>query len=169
MAGRPSKYNPEFNNQVEKLCKLGATDSEMADFFGVAESTINLWKIHEPEFSESIKKGKIIADMEVGERLFQRACGYEHPEEEIKVVSMGGGEGSTIERVEVTKHYPPDTAAAFIWLKNRRGWKDKQEIEIFSKVAKIADRVASIVQKYVPADKIKPAAEELKAAFNELD
>jgi hypothetical protein len=30
---------------------------------------------------------------------------------------------------KVKKYYPPDTAAAFIWLKNRRGWKDKQELD----------------------------------------
>ena len=30
---------------------------------------------------------------------------------------------------DITKHYPPDTAAAFIWLKNRQGWRDKQELE----------------------------------------
>lgn len=30
---------------------------------------------------------------------------------------------------KITKHYPPDTAAAFIWLKNRAGWRDKQDIE----------------------------------------
>ena len=30
--GRPSKFKPEFIEQAEKLCKLGATDLEMADF-----------------------------------------------------------------------------------------------------------------------------------------
>lgn len=29
----------------------------------------------------------------------------------------------------IVKHYPPDTAAAFIWLKNRAGWRDKQEVD----------------------------------------
>lgn len=32
---RPSKYRPEFVEQAEKLCKLGATDLEVADFFEV--------------------------------------------------------------------------------------------------------------------------------------
>jgi hypothetical protein len=111
--GRPTKYLPEYNEQVIKLCKLGATDEELADFFNVAESTINLWKIKEPEFSESIKKGKIIADCE---------------EEELKVVALGNGLGSEVQRHQVIKHYPPDTAAAFIWLKNRRAWKDKVDV-----------------------------------------
>ena len=31
-----------------------------------------------------------------------------------------------------TEHYPPDTAAAFIWLKNRRkqDWRDKSEVSV---------------------------------------
>ena len=33
--GRPSKFKPEFIQQAEKLCKLGATDIEVADFFDV--------------------------------------------------------------------------------------------------------------------------------------
>ena len=32
---RPSKYKPEFVKQAEKLCALGATDIEIADFFEV--------------------------------------------------------------------------------------------------------------------------------------
>jgi hypothetical protein len=56
--GRPSKYKPEYCDQVEKLCKLGATDKDIADFFEVEESTINNWKVEHPEFMESIKTVK---------------------------------------------------------------------------------------------------------------
>ena len=31
--GRPTKYKPEYSAQAQKLCLLGATDAEMADFF----------------------------------------------------------------------------------------------------------------------------------------
>jgi hypothetical protein len=32
----------------------------------------------------------------------------------------------------IMKHYPPDTGACFIWLKNRdpENWRDKQDIEL---------------------------------------
>lgn len=33
---RPTKFKQEFIAQAEKLCKLGATDMELADFFEVA-------------------------------------------------------------------------------------------------------------------------------------
>jgi hypothetical protein len=132
MAGRPSKYKAQNCVQVEKLCKLGATDKEIADFFGVAESTLNLWKKEHKDFSESIKRGKIIADANVADRLYQRAMGFEHDSEEIKVVSDGQGLGSSIERVPVRKIYPPDTTAAIFWLKNRQKdkWRDKQDIDV---------------------------------------
>jgi hypothetical protein len=131
MAGRPTEYKEEYCIQVEKLCKLGATDKEIADFFEVTEQTINNWKTDFPEFFESIKRGKTLADANVADRLYQRAIGFEHDSEEIKIVSDGQGMGSSIERVPVRKIYPPDTAAAIFWLKNRQRnkWRDKQEVE----------------------------------------
>ncbi len=132
MAGRPTDYSMDYNTQVEKLCKLGATDKELADFFEVSESTLNLWKTQYPAFSESIKAGKDLADANVAERLYQRALGFEHDSEELITVSNGTGMGSSVERHPIRKIYPPDTAAAIFWLKNRqRGkWRDKSETEL---------------------------------------
>jgi|SRR6478609_50316 len=126
--GRPTKYNPEYCIQVEKLCKLGAIDNEIADFFEVTEQTINNWKNDFPEFFESIKRGKTLADSNVADRLYQRALGFEHDSEEIKVITVGNK--SVIERVPTKKIYPPDATSAIFWLKNRRPdkWRDKQEI-----------------------------------------
>ncbi len=126
--GRPTKYLPEYNLQVEKLCKLGAIDKEIADFFEVTEQTINNWKNEFPDFFESIKRGKTLADSNVADRLYQRALGFEHDSEEIKVMTVG--KESVIERVPIRKIYPPDATSAIFWLKNRRPdkWRDKQEI-----------------------------------------
>lgn len=127
--GRPPAYKPEYNEQAEKLCRLGATDKEMADFFHVSEQTVNAWKVKYPQFLESLKRGKTLADANVADRLYQRAMGFEHDSEEIKVVSDGQGAGSSIERVPIRKIYPPDTTAAIFWLKNRqpKKWRDKVE------------------------------------------
>jgi len=123
--GRPSSYKPEYNEQAFKLCLLGAKDEEIAKFFGVAESTLNNWKIDHPEFLESLKEGKVLADSNVGQRLYERAMGYSHEEEVIKVIA---GE---VVKVQTTKHYPPDTTAAIFWLKNRRkeDWRDQKVVE----------------------------------------
>ena len=119
--GRPKLYKPSMNDQVYKLCLLGATDNEIADFFEVDVSTINRWKLSEVEFCESIRRGKFEADMNVAKALYKRALGYETRETKI----------SNDDVVTTTKEVAPDTAAAFIWLKNRQPskWRDKQEIE----------------------------------------
>jgi len=123
--GRPTDYKVQYVEQVYKLCLLGATDKEIGDFFKVTETTINNWKIVHPEFFESIKRGKIQADAEVAEKLYQRAKGYEHPEDKIF-----NNNGKPL-IVPTIRHYPPDTAASIIWLKNRRkDWSDKQNLNI---------------------------------------
>ncbi len=124
-AGRPTEYKADYAKQVYKLCLLGATDAEMADIFDVSEQTLNAWKHAHPEFLEAIKTGKKIADAEIANSLYQRAKGYSHPDTDIRVIN------NEIVKTEIIKYYPPDTAAAFIWLKNRQKekWRDKQEIE----------------------------------------
>lgn len=124
---RPSSYKPEYAEQARKLCLLGATDAQLADFFGVAESTINLWKLANPEFSESLKAGKEKADALVAYSLYHRALGYKHDAVKILTVADGNNAGSHVEEIPYTEHYPPDTTAAIFWLKNRRPdlWRDK--------------------------------------------
>jgi hypothetical protein len=131
--GRPSKYKETFCIQVVKLCKLGATDKEIADFFEVSEDTIHEWKKVHPQFSESIKKGKITADMQVADKLFKRAIGYTHKEDKIFQY-----EGMPV-IVPTKKHYPPDPVSGFFWLKNRRPqqWKDKPEGSEIPQVIKV--------------------------------
>lgn len=123
--GRPSAYRAEFSEQAYKLCLLGATDAKMADFFGVSEQTVNAWKLAHPHFLESITRGKEIADAEIAESLFHRAKGYNHPE-----VHVSNYQGE-VTLTPLTKHYPPDTPAASLWLRNRQPklWRDKQDIE----------------------------------------
>lgn len=123
--GRPTIYRDEFADWALKLTKLGATDKELAEALEISEATLNNWKHAHPEFVESIKKGKAIADAEVASKLFHRATGYEHPEDDIRAVN------GDIVITPTTKHYPPDTTAAIFWLKNRRPdlWRDKIEQE----------------------------------------
>jgi hypothetical protein len=119
--GHPTDYKPEYDKQAYRFCLLGATDKDLADFFGVAESTINNWKIAHPSFLESIKSGKYEADMQIAESLHKRAKGYEIVE---TVLTKDGP-------IDVEKHYPPDPTSMIFWLKNRqpKHWRDKQEVD----------------------------------------
>lgn len=139
--GRPTKYKPEYAEQAYKLCLLGATDKEMADFFGVNEDTVHEWKKVHAEFSESTTRGKQAADAEVAERLFKRALGYSH--EAVKIFMPSGAEKPVY--AAYTEHYPPDTQAASLWLRNRQPgkWRDKRDVEatgdLIVNIVKLAD------------------------------
>ena len=122
--GRPTCYRAWFNDLAYKYTLLGAIDKELAVFFGVSEKTLNTWKQNHPEFLQSIKLGKIIADGNVAHSLYQRAIGYMHSENKIFQYK---GEAVI---VPTTKHYPPDTQAASLWLRNRQPalWRDRTEL-----------------------------------------
>ena len=73
---RPSAFKAEYAEQAKKLCLLGATDVELADFFGVTDRTIDCWQIEYPEFCDALKAGKELADDRVERSLYRRATGY---------------------------------------------------------------------------------------------
>lgn len=122
---RPTDYRPEYAEQARKLCLLGYTDKQLADFFGVNESTINRWKHKYPEFCMSIKSGKVIADAQVVESLYNRATGIEVTEVEVR------DDGKKKVKRVTKKHIPPDPTAQIFWLKNRQPelWRDKPTVE----------------------------------------
>jgi len=149
-AGRPTKYKKIYDEQAYKLTLLGGVDSELADFFNVTESTLNKWKIDHPLFSESIKNGKDIANANVATSMYQKSIGYSHPED--KIFSGGYDENGKPRDpliVGTTKHYPPDTMAASLFLRNRSrvkgaiglNWQDKTEQEVTNthKLASLSD------------------------------
>ncbi len=129
--GRKPMFKPEYCEQARKYCLLGVTDKRLAELFEVSEKTLNNWKEKYPEFVQSLKAGKEIADATVADSLYQRANGYSHPEDDIRTVSLGGDAGSEIVITSTIKHYPPDTTAGIFWLKNRQrhAFRDRQEVE----------------------------------------
>ncbi len=136
--GRPSKLTPELALKIFMLSRKGLTDKEIANVFDITEQTINNWK-KDPEFFESLKADKKIADLMVERSLFERAIGYEHKETELfchrgKVISK-----------EITKHYPPDPTSMIFWLKNRlpKEWRDKSQVD-----QGFTDETDALLQKY---------------------
>lgn len=125
--GRPSSYSSDFARQAEKLCNLGATDQELADFFEVDVRTIYRWKHDHQEFCHALKSGKDVADERVERSLYQRAIGYEQDEVKIFMPANAPAPVYAPFRAKVA----PDVTAAIFWLKNRRkeDWRDKQEVD----------------------------------------
>lgn len=128
--GRPSVYKEEFSKQAEKLALIGATDSEIADFFEVDVRTIYRWKHVHDDFCQALKIGKDVCDDRIERSLYQKASGYEFTEQQAFKVKVGKDQ-EEIEIVDVERHQPADTTAAIFWLKNRRpdDWRDKKEID----------------------------------------
>lgn len=125
--GRPTAFKPEYPDLARKFCLLGAKNEDLARMFEVSDVTIDNWLKTNPEFLGAVKEGREVADATVAESLYRRAVGYSHPA--VKIHWDKDGEEY---RAAYTEHYPPDTAAAFIWLKNRRkqDWRDKSEVDV---------------------------------------
>lgn len=130
--GRKSAYKEEYVQLAENYSLLGATDKEMADFFGVTERTLNQWKKEYPEFLQSLKKGKNIADANVASKLYNRAIGYDYEEKHFETKpSKKDAPPELVEAKRIKKHVPADTTAAIFWLKNRQPekWRDRKEVD----------------------------------------
>ena len=125
--GRLTDYKEEYADQAQKLCRLGATDAELADFFEVSTRTIYRWRnIHE-RFCQALRAGKEEADDRVQRSLYQRAVGYEF--DAVKIFMPAGADAPVY--ASYREHVPPEFGAMKMWLCNRRGdeWRDKQEID----------------------------------------
>jgi hypothetical protein len=142
--GRPSKYEPEYAEQAAKLCALGATDADLADFFHVNIRTINRWRCEHEEFSQAVKEAKDVANARVERSLYQLAVGYSYDAEKI-FLPTGAAEPV---RVPYREHVPPNPTAMIFFLKNRDPgrWRDKQNVE-HSVELSLADLVIASYQR----------------------
>lgn len=128
-----SKYETDVKPrlvEIEAWKRDGLTDEQIFKNLGISRDTFYKYKEKYSDFSEAIKKGKEVADIEVENALFKRAIGYKY-KEVIKEVKEIDGKKSTYVK-EVIKEMPGDVGAQIFWLKNRKSskWKDKQDIDI---------------------------------------
>lgn len=136
MAKYDDWLTPDGLLQLEAWARDGLTDEQIAKNMGIAESTLYAWKGKYPEFSDSLKKGKEVVDIQVENALFKRAMGYSYEEVTQERTKVGEDEdGLPIfemqETRRVTKEVQPDVTAQIFWLKNRKPkeWRDKQQID----------------------------------------
>ena len=112
--GRPTLYKPEYDEQARDRCLLGGTNADLADLFEVGRRTIDHWIADIPSFAGAVRAGRVVADMAVVRRLYQRALGYDRT---VERTVLHCGEERTLAS---TVHYPPDTQACIFWLRNRQ-------------------------------------------------
>ncbi len=125
--GRPPKYKPEYAKVAYFMIQRGATISELAETFGVANGTIHLWQNTYPEFLEAFRELSPYTDARIERTLADRAMGYTY--DAVKIFNNRGGEPTI---VPYREHVPPDVTAIKLWLAQRtpEQWKVKDEVEV---------------------------------------
>ena len=120
--------------QLEAWARDGLNDEQIAHNIGISVSTLYDWKNKFSEFSEALKKGKDVVDIEVENALLQKALGITKkilkPIKVKEVLYDNGKRVSEKEHIEYAEeeiYIPPDVGAQIFWLKNRKPekWQDK--------------------------------------------
>lgn len=137
-AGRKTCFGDTTRKIIKKLVTRGFTDEEVAQCLKITRQTYDGWKKRHPGFFASLCDWKNGADEKVEKSLYERACGYSHPDTKpqwVETVEIINGETVKSGKwvyADLIKHYPPDTPAITLWLKNRKPneWRDKQDLDI---------------------------------------
>jgi hypothetical protein len=142
--GRPTKFSVERCERAYSLAAAGATDPEIAEGVGISVATLYLWRHQHPEFLEATRLGKDAADERVERSLYHRALGYSQPA--VKIFLPAGASKPIY--APYVERFPPDTAAASLWLRNRRPdeWRDNVKMDV-SGTMTLVDLIAQSYQR----------------------
>lgn len=129
--GRPSDFSVEQAERAYALAQQGLTDPEICEGLGIGTTTFYRWRHEHPTFREATRLGKEAADERVEKALYHRALGYSH--QAVKIFLPAGAKEPVY--APYTEYFPPDTAAASLWLRNRQPdkWRDKVDHELSGK------------------------------------
>lgn len=141
--------SPEGLLKLEGWARDGLTDEQIAHNMGISRDTLIQWKKKFLDISDTLKKGKEIVDIQVENKLLQRALGYKYKETtKERVFNPDTGETKMVVTKEVEKEVVPDTTAQIFWLKNRRPdkWKDKQNLELNGKLEDEKNKLDDLIK-----------------------
>ena len=90
--------------EAHNYCLLGATNDQLAEFFGVSPSTIDNWIAGRRDFEAAVKSGRVVADAKVARGLYVRAVGYDRKVE--REVILGGELKPVTSTVQLCRQRP---------------------------------------------------------------
>jgi hypothetical protein len=119
-------YNEEKVKEAYELSAMfGATEKQLAVYWGVSLPTIALWKNTHEEFALALQQGKLKADIEVAKALYRNAVGFEY-EEEVAFNNKG-----VILKTMLRKQRLPDAWSEVKWLGLRQElWRETSRVEV---------------------------------------
>lgn len=147
--GRKSKYETNVQPRLLEIaawCRDGLTDEEIADKLDISHESFYKYKREFPEFTDTLKETKEIADIKVENSLNKNANGYDYVEQTVvmkkEVIYKDGKRVKEItypEVVPIIKHKEAETKAQQFWLQNRKPdkWRNQAQFEV--KVSKLED------------------------------
>lgn len=136
-AGKFKKWQePENLILLEGWARDGLTDEQIAKNMGISRSTLNVWKEKFSDISDSLKKGKEVADYIVENELFkstqERIVTIKEPVK-IRKEKQKVGEGKIVEEhieyVDKQIVVPGNVTAQIYWLNNRKPkkWRNSRD------------------------------------------
>lgn len=112
-------YKTSNAEQAAELCRLGATDQELAEHFMVTVRTIYRWRVQHRDFAEAVIVGKEHADKRVKRSLYSRAVGCSF--EAVQIFRHAGDDDLVY--ATYRRELPPSAGAALQWLRIRQPGK----------------------------------------------
>ena len=120
--GRPSEYNGEETCKLAKnMAKAGLSHSMIARIFGIAPSTLSLWKAQHPAFLKALEQGTEQVDKALETTAIQRALGYSYETEKAFQTGV---------KITVVETIPPDAALLKFMLERRQPEKYRETKEV---------------------------------------
>jgi hypothetical protein len=158
-------YKSEFVEQARTMCRLGATDEELAEHFEVCVRTIYRWRNTHEEFAEAVVVGKEHADARVERALYSRAVGCSV--ERTKVFKHAGDDKPVYATYK--HHLPPDPNAALHWLRVRqpRKWQIHEEVKSDPGPIEMIEKALARAAKYTSPCPMPPRQPPPEAAAPE--
>ncbi|MDB5704697.1 MAG: terminase [Sphingomonas bacterium] len=147
-------YDPAFADEARDMCRLGATDEELAEHFEVCVRTIYRWRNTHEAFAKAVVIGKEHVDARVERALYSRAVGC--TVERTKVFRHGDADPVY---ATYKHHLPPDPVAALHWLRVRQGkkWRIRDEPEEDTSFSKRIDEAVARVEAHRREEKARLA------------
>jgi len=141
-------YQPDYAEQAAELCRLGATDEELAEHFEVCVRTIYRWRNAHEEFAKAVTAGKEHADTRVERSLYSRAVGC--TVDRVKIFKHAGDADPVYAYYK--HHLPPDPNAALQWLRIRqpKKWRIREEERSDPTAKEMIEKALARVADYEP-------------------